>query len=63
LPDILQNVFKKVSIFQKLNHPGMSPAALDGTFIDSIDVSKINPHNVRHLSDPETAQISIAISD
>ena len=41
----------------------MSPAALDGMFIDSIDVSKINPNNVRPLLDSETAYISIAISD
>jgi len=41
----------------------MSPAALDEAFIDSIDVSKINPHNVRPLFDSETAHIFIAISD
>jgi hypothetical protein len=61
LPNIQQNVFKKISIFQKLNHSGMSPAAQDGIFIDSIDVSKINPNNVRPLSGSETAHIFIAI--
>jgi hypothetical protein len=63
LPNILQNVFKKIYVFQKLNHPGMRPTAIDEIFIDSIDFSQGNPNQVRPLLDSEMAQISTAITD
>jgi hypothetical protein len=63
LPNIPQNVFKKMTIFQKVNHSGASPDPQRELFIDSIGFIQVNPNPNRSCWDSKMGLISTAIPD